>query len=284
MSSSLHIFGKRGYLRLGFELDGRGRSILRDLERRAPIIVQQALYFDEQMPDLPCVYILSAGGPVVEGDVYSQEFILRSHASAHISTGAATKVARMRGGEAVMNQFILLEEGAYLEYLPEPVIPCLGARYVNECEISASPEATLFYSEIYSSGRRFSGERFCYDSLSLTMRIKRLGGEKVYEDYQRVVPSSMDIHSCAVLGGYEIFASVLMLVPRALVSQLYDELQPAVSDELALGVHLLPNDAGVVCRILGRDTMVVKMEVRRLCAHLRRLVKGCDMPKEFPWK
>ena len=69
MSSSLHIFGKRGYLRLGFELDGRGRSILRDLERRAPIIVQQALYFDEQMPDLPCVYILSAGGPVVEGDV-----------------------------------------------------------------------------------------------------------------------------------------------------------------------------------------------------------------------
>lgn len=33
--------GKMGYLYLGFELDGEGRSILRDLERHAPLIVQQ---------------------------------------------------------------------------------------------------------------------------------------------------------------------------------------------------------------------------------------------------
>ena len=33
--------GKSGYLYLGFELDPEGRSILRDLDRRAPLIVQQ---------------------------------------------------------------------------------------------------------------------------------------------------------------------------------------------------------------------------------------------------
>ena len=32
--------GKHGYLRLGFELDSTGKSILRDLERRHPLIVQ----------------------------------------------------------------------------------------------------------------------------------------------------------------------------------------------------------------------------------------------------
>ncbi len=45
--------GKNGYLRLGFELDGEGRSILRDLDRRAPLIVQQELYYDEVMPAMP---------------------------------------------------------------------------------------------------------------------------------------------------------------------------------------------------------------------------------------
>ncbi|MDE5707860.1 MAG: urease accessory protein UreD, partial [Alistipes sp.] len=55
--------GKVGYLYLGFELDDEGRSILRDLDRRAPLIVQQELYFDEGMPEMPCVYILSSGGP-----------------------------------------------------------------------------------------------------------------------------------------------------------------------------------------------------------------------------
>ncbi len=33
--------GKRGYLDLGFELDADGKSILRQLDRRAPLIVQQ---------------------------------------------------------------------------------------------------------------------------------------------------------------------------------------------------------------------------------------------------
>lgn len=45
--------GKMGYLFLGFELDDDGRSIMRDLERHAPLIVQQELYFDEGMPEMP---------------------------------------------------------------------------------------------------------------------------------------------------------------------------------------------------------------------------------------
>ena len=86
--------GKSGYLYLGFELDPEGRSILRDLDRRAPLIVQQELYFDECMPEMPCVYILSSGGPNVDGDRYEQRFVVRRDAYAHISTGAATKLAQ----------------------------------------------------------------------------------------------------------------------------------------------------------------------------------------------
>ncbi len=88
--------GKAGYVYLGFETDDDGRSILRELDRRAPLIVQQALYFDECMPQMPCVYILSSGGPNVDGDRYEQHFTLRRGACAHISTGAATKLAEMR--------------------------------------------------------------------------------------------------------------------------------------------------------------------------------------------
>ena len=88
--------GKKGYLCLGFELDADGKSIMRDWERHAPLIVQQALYFDEAMPEMPCVYILSSGGPNVDGDRYEQRFVVRRDAYAHISTGAATKLAEMR--------------------------------------------------------------------------------------------------------------------------------------------------------------------------------------------
>ena len=53
--------GKVGYLRLGFELR-HGRSILADLYRVAPLLVQQALYWDEALPGMPYAMIISTGG------------------------------------------------------------------------------------------------------------------------------------------------------------------------------------------------------------------------------
>lgn len=122
--------GKVGYLHLGFELDGDGRSIMREWERRAPLIVQQELYFDEEIPEMPCVYILSSGGPNVDGDRYEQSFVVRRNAFSHISTGAATKLAEMRYNFSGLTQKIELEEGAYLEYIPEQIIPCRHTRFI----------------------------------------------------------------------------------------------------------------------------------------------------------
>jgi len=59
--------GKVGILRLGFERRG-DRTILRDLFRQSPLLVQRALYWDEEMPDLPCVMILTTSGGVLQGD------------------------------------------------------------------------------------------------------------------------------------------------------------------------------------------------------------------------
>ena len=284
MTVATSSHGKRGYLRMGFELDSQGRSILRDLYRRVPIIVQQALYFDSQMPLLPCVYILSAGGPVVEGDDFQQHFVLCKDSCAHISTGAATKVAQMRGGRASMRQRITLAEGSYLEYLPEAVIPCRGAVYEVDNEIVADESATLFYSEIFTSGRRYSGERFCYRKLALNTRVVRPNGEAVYVDCMEVEPESGDIFRTGVMAGYEIFASILILTPRHVSQALQLQLQPYMRDDMALGVHLLPFDAGISCRILGQQRDEVKDEVRRICSALRLKVKGCTLPPEFVWK
>lgn len=154
--------GKMGYLYLGFELDDDGKSIMRDLERHAPLIVQQELYFDEGMPEMPCVYILSSGGPNVDGDRYEQRFVVRKGAYAHISTGAATKLAEMRYNYSGLTQVFELEENAYLEYLPEPTIPCRHTRFIADTAIPhrAVGHAVLFGDlherpEIFRPGRDF---------------------------------------------------------------------------------------------------------------------------------
>lgn len=146
--------GKHGYLDLGFELDSDGKSILRQLDRRAPLIVQQELYFDEKMPDMPCVYILSSGGPNVDGDRYRQDITVRKGAKAWVSTGAATKLATMKYNYSGMVQNITLEEDAYLEFLPEPIIPHAHTRFICDTRLTVHPSATAVYSEIYMGGRK----------------------------------------------------------------------------------------------------------------------------------
>ena len=276
--------GKRGELLMRFERDGSGRSILREMYRRAPVIVQQALYFDEQLPQLPCVYILSAGGPVVEGDEYDYEIALKEGSCAHISTGAATKVAQMRGGRASLQQRFSLAEGSYMEYLPELTIPCSGASYEVECRAVVAPSAVLFYSDIFMCGRLHSGERYRYERLDLSTRILRPDGELIFCERQVVEPAYSDVDNLAVMGGMELFASVVIIAPADVCSALYDSIMPKMEPNLSLGVHLLPSGAGIVCRIAGRESGAVKHQVRELCSLLRQRLYGVGMPAEFPWR
>lgn len=176
--------GKFGMLDLIFELDDQKKSIMRHWDRRAPLIVQQELYFDEGMPEMPCVYILSAGGPNVDGDRYENRFTVRKNAYAFISTGAATKIAEMIYNFSALKQIFVLEENAYLEYIPEATIPCRNSRYITDTAITIAPSATLFYSEIYTGGRKYynEGELFVYDLLSVCTQAHRPDGTPLFRE------------------------------------------------------------------------------------------------------
>ncbi len=275
--------GKQGCVRLGFECNDKGRSLLRRWERRAPLIVQQALYFDREMPEMPCVYILSSGGPQVDGDRYEQQIELGPKAMAHIASGAATKIASMHHNFAAMHQRISLSEEAYLEYLPEPVIPCRRSRYLSITELEVAPSATLFWSEIYLPGRiHHQGECFAYDVLSLSTQLRNSEDRILFAEKSLLRPTQTPLFGLGGMHHYLIFANILIASPFA--ETFSQRIVPFRNADLALGVARIPNGEGVVCRILGMRTESVKQCVRRLCSELRRLVKGHPLPEEFPWR
>ena len=278
--------GKSGYLRLGFELDGEGRSVLRDWERRAPLIVQQALYFDEEMPAMPCVYILSSGGPNVDGDRYEQHFTVRRGAFAHLSTGAATKLAEMHRNYSGLRQHFELEEEAYLEYLPEPTIPCRHARFIADTTIRIAPSATLCYAEIYMSGRKHCGERYAYDLLSVRTQAERPDGTPLFREKFLVRPARHDPETLGAMNGYDLFANVVVLTPADRAEAVYAATEPFIDRErgLAAGITRLPGGCGLLYKVLGCESGPVKRLVRDFCSSVRLAVKGRPLFAEFPWR
>lgn len=280
--------GKHGYLRLGFELDPSGKSILRDLDRRVPLIAQSELYFDEEMPEMPCLYILSSGGPNVDGDRYRQDITVRRNAFAWISTGAATKLAEMRYNYSGMVQNIVLEEGAYLEYMPEPVYPCRHTRFISDTRLCIDPTATVFYSEIYMGGRKYykEGELFQYDILSVCSHGERPDGSPLFREKFVIDPRVVPVRQLGVMGKFDVFANVIVMTPPEHADRIYEATSAFIDrkNSLAAGITHLPNGAGLLFKVLGMEPGPVKKIVRDFCSVVRMEVKGKPVPAEFPWR
>lgn len=280
--------GKHGYLKLRFALDRDGKSVLREIDRRVPLIAQQALYFDEELPGMPCLYILSSGGPNVDGDRYQQDITVEKNAMGWISTGAATKLAEMKFNYSGMIQNITLEEGAYLEFLPEPIFPCRHTRFISDTTLVVHPTASVVYSEIYMSGRKYyrEGEMFDYDILSVCSHGHRPDGTPLFNEKFVIDPRKQNPRQLGIMGKYEIFANVIVMAPAEVFEKVYAETTPGIDagNQTATGITTLPNGAGLLFKVLGNSTGNVKKAVREFASRVRMAVKGKPLPAEFPWR
>jgi len=107
-------------------------------------------------------------------------------AGAHLvlSTPGASRVHTARGKDAaVCSQSLVVERGAFVEWIPEPFIPQAGARYEQRTVIDLAADAGLLFFEWIAPGRVARGEVFAYDSLRWELDLKIAGRLAARERY-----------------------------------------------------------------------------------------------------
>jgi urease accessory protein len=281
------VVGKNAFLRLGFQRRGE-RSALIELDRRVPLMAQKALYWDEAMPNMPCVFIITTSGSVLQGDRYTLQIDVAAETQAHVTTQAATKIHSMDANFAAQSQEIVLGENAYLEYLPEAVIPHAHARYITNTRISLPPSATLLYSETILPGRKYhkAGELFAYDLFSSTVRAERPSGSELFTEKYVVEPGQRNIRQAGVMGEFDVYGNVLLMAPKEHTARIFEQ-TPAIfnaSERWAAGASRLPNDAGLIYKVVGMESQQVRAIIRRFWALVRQEVMGAGLPNEFLWR
>ena len=279
--------GKHGRLNLTFELDEQHKSILKKGERQAPLIVQQALYFDESMPEMPCVYILSSGGPHVDGDRYEHTITMRKNSYAFISTGASTKIAEMIYNFSSLQQHFIMEENSYLEYLPEPTIPCRNSRYIADTHINIHPTASLFYSEIYTGGRKYHNKELLeYNLLSISTQAERPDGTTLFREKMVITPPNGTLRHTGILSHYDVWGEAIVLTPQEHAEAIYAQTSVFIQQDpmLAIGIHWLPNHCGLIFRALSKESYTIKKAIRSFASIVRQEIKGKPLPEEFSWR
>jgi urease accessory protein len=278
-------FGKKGHLRLGFEREGP-RTLLRKLHRRAPFIVQQALYWDEAMPGLPCVTMISNGGGILQGDRNTVVVELGRRAQAHLTTQSMTRIHEMDCNYATQDQTITLAEGAYLEFVPHPVAPHRASRFAQRTAISIHPSATLVYSEILTSGRKHfgGGEAFAYDLFASVITASRPDGAALFSERFVLEPQRAPLSRLGIMGDFHVCGTLIVLTPPADAAAIFETLTPVYEPgRIALGASRLPNEAGLVARVLGHHSAPVMAAIRDIWARVREQVAGRPLPQRFIW-
>ena len=279
--------GKNGLLRLGFERRG-ARTILADLERRAPFMAQRVLYPERSLPDLAWLFIIATSGCVLQGDRMALEVALGPGARAHLTTQSATKIHTMDSNYAVQTQHISLDEGAYLEFLPDPLIPHRRARFLSDTRISLAETATLLYSEIIQPGRKHHHPDECFGAtvLSLATMATRPSGRLLFAEKLLVEPERRPVRQTGVMGPFDVLANVILLTPKDNADRVEARVEAAVDLEqgLAFGACRLPNDAGLIFKVLARETAQAKAKVREFWGIVREEITGTPLSTPFFWR
>ena len=279
--------GKSGLLRLGFERRD-GRTVLAELGSRTPCLAQRALHCDDALPDMAWLFMITTSGCVLQGDRLALDVSLGPGARAHVTTQSATKIHSMDANFALQTQSFVVGEGAYLEFLPDPLIPHRQARFASDTRITIDPSASMLCSEIVQPGRRHHHPDECFGVtlLSLATTAVRPGGEPLFSEKLLIEPLRNPMRQAGVMDGFDVFGNVFLCTPPECAERVLARVDAEVDSDkgVAFGACRLPNDAGLIYKVLGRETAQVKAKIREFWEIARREITGAAIPPPFFWR
>ena len=263
--------GKVGALVLRLEHDpDRQKTVAKEQYSKVPLYTQRVLYLEESLPSMAYMYIMSPSGGILQGDRYRMDITLKNDAFFHLTTQGATRLYRMDKNYATQIVNITVGEGCYFEYIPDQIIPYRNSRFYQEVTLNTHDNSTMIYSEMLVPGRVGSGESFEYDICYLKTNAKNQNGELRFIDIAMLEPKKKSIRNFGVLEGFDVVGTVYILTETKYIRELNDQINSMIESlpKIYGGATILPNNSGVMIRLLGAfatDVRNVIYEVVRIC-------------------
>jgi urease accessory protein len=274
--------GKIGILHLKLEKDSdTGKTIIREQYSRVPLLAQRAMYLEETLPDMAYVYIVSPSGGILQGDRYLIDITLGNNTFAHVTTQGATRIYKMDKNYASQIVNIKVEEGSFLEYIPDQIIPFRNSRFYQEVNLNVHDNATMIYSEVIVPGRVASGEEFEYDICYIKTVGRNHLGRSRFIDTVKLEPKNENLRAEGILGSFTVVGTIYVVTKESCVKDLQYEISERikgfeVKDKISGSTSILPARQGIIIRILGNSSEDVKKIIFDVVGIARKQIVGAS--------
>lgn len=266
-----------GHLSLRAARRAHGRTVLAAQSFRAPFHLSKP-YWDADARVLIAQVVNPTAG-ILAGDQLESDIAVEAGAALLVTTPSASRVFKMKAGTAECRQNFAVAADAWLEVLPEPLVPHRGCTYRQHTRVEVAEGGALFFVDQLMPGRVAHGEAWAWDRLVLGLEV-RLGGELILrERFDQTGAGLRDLAALAGSGPAACFANAILIAPDDSAAWRAD-LAALHGDGLWLGVSALRR-GGWSLRIVAPDGVRLRRAVRDvrriLAAYFPRL--GCEVRK-----
>jgi urease accessory protein len=173
-----------------------GQTVLKDQSFRAPFHLSKP-YWDSEARIL-IVQVVNPTAGILAGDELEVRIEVERGSALIVTTPGASRVFTMRHGAAVARQQISVADGAWLEWIPEPLVTHREStfRQITRLELDAS--AAVFYADQWMPGRLGHGEAWAWRRLELLLEVWQANRLVLCE---RMAASGHELQALAALHG-----------------------------------------------------------------------------------
>jgi urease accessory protein len=162
---------------------------------------------------LQAVLMNTAGG-LTGGDHVQWSATAGAGAKLVLTTPACERIYRSLGADAVVENRLVVEAGAHIDWLPQETILFEGSRLDRRLEVDLADGATLTAVEAVLLGREAMGEAARNARLRDAWRIRR-NGRLIHAEATVLSADPTERASRSLLAGALAFATVLHVAPDA---------------------------------------------------------------------
>ena len=272
--------GKVGILEIELK-QGNNKTTITKQFSQVPLQIQRAVYPEESIPEMAYLYIISPSGGILQGDRYKIDVTLKNNSISHITTLGATRIYSMNSNLASQITNITVDDNCYLEYIPDQIIPYQNSRYYQKVNLNIHDEATMIYSEVLTPGRMAMNEYFDYDVCYLRTYCKNQEEKFRCLENMKIEPKNQNLNSDGILGKNKIVGTVYILTKKDHITELENMINTNLEklEEVSIGTSILPNESGIIVKIIGNNTEDIFKLIYRVLKITRKKILGAEFSK-----
>ncbi|MBL4693132.1 MAG: urease accessory protein UreD [Magnetovibrio sp.] len=265
-----------GIGRVAYGVDSDGVTRLHDLYQRDPVRIMFPVPPRNEIQS--AVFVNTSGG-LVGGDILELTAQAAKDVAVRYYPQAAEKVYRSNGPKSQIQVSLTVEEGAWMEWLPQETILFDGAKLHRQTQANIAPGGRLLAGEMLVLGRTSMGETVQSGLLQDEWNVHADGRLVWADSFCLDEDFAQTIHHPAGLNGSTALATVIYVADDA--EQFLTaarELLNSIPTDVRVGITLV---GGVlITRFLAKDALTLRKAFGNYWAEFRHL--SAQLPAALP--